>query len=146
MIAVTVSRTRKTGPSSVIARMARRVEAALFVAGEVLLEDSKQLVPRDTQTLATDGHVRKIGSGLRTTVIVGYGTKGVVWAGRSPHESAAAGRDVFVIRIPYNYAVWVHINPKNHNYVTGQAEFLSIPHRTSRPRMILEMNMILRGP
>jgi hypothetical protein len=94
-----------------LGRLGQKVQAGLEAAGQVLLEESRQLVPVDVGALKFSSHVRTEGTGIASVVYVGYGIRGDVELGYSEKE----GR--FVIRKPYEYALLVHEGlPEGRNY------------------------------
>lgn len=86
--------------NKVKSRLADGLERGLEEAGRVLLRESLDQVPRDTEVLANDGHIRMEGSGLDSVAVVGYGTEGVVAA--QDRNGKLRYRD------PSKYAHWLH--------------------------------------
>lgn len=142
MIRAKVTRS-KTLKSTAMARIAPRIQAGLMAMGEVLLEASRKLVPRDTEALYMDGHVRIEGSGFGSIAVVGYGTIGREIPGLwSLHEER------LVTRIPAQYAEWVHegINPQTggvYHFVTGQMDYLRQP--ANDPTVRAEMIVVFKA-
>jgi len=60
-------------------RAGRGVERGLKSAGKFLLRKSKEIVPVQTGKLKGSSHITKVGSGLRTSVFVGYTADYAVW-------------------------------------------------------------------
>lgn len=103
-------------------KIAPKVERGLRKGAEVILEESQALVPQDTQALHDSGHIVRIGSGLETVYIVGYGAK--------DFDSSGYGKDR-IRRPPCEYAVYVH---------QMQVEFLLIPVMTKQQEMVAAIN------
>lgn len=111
--------TRHRTLAEVIERTAQRVERGVQAVAQKILADSLEMVPRDTEALAESATYRQEGVGLASVVVVGYGALGFIVAGHSPHENR------LVLRVPYNYAVYVHEDYTKHHPV-GQAGFLEL--------------------
>lgn len=80
----------------------------LILAGLFLQRESQKLVPVDTAVLKNTATTRAEGKGLKTQVIVGYGT---------------------------NYAIYVHEDLEARHKPGKQAKFLEEPLRKHRQRL-----------
>jgi hypothetical protein len=129
--------------ASSMTRIGKRVEIGLMAVGKTLLEESKKLVPSDTNYLMETARVTKFGSGLRTLVIVGYGGKDfpsqVKWSKRENR---------YVFRRPCIYTVYVHElgsprDPRPTLLKSGQPNFLGEPRYTKIPEMQLALRVAL---
>ncbi len=122
MIKVTVS--RKKGYTSIINEMVRlgpRVIRAMQAVGEKILEDSRNLVPKDTRMLLSSSRTYTTGVWPSLVIVVGYGDPDVFGPEYSEHEKR------YVFRVPYYYAKPVHENAQNHTFVDGQQDYLRQP-------------------
>lgn len=114
------------------ARAERAAGKGLYAEGELIMGESKPLVPVDTGALRSTGHVqppRREGRGV--TVTMGYGgpagTEGVTAEGR--------GRYV-------GYAWKVHEDLAAH-HTTGQAKYLEVPALRAAPTSHLRVGAIM---
>lgn len=83
-----------------------RVSRGMRAMGDALLEMSRELCPKDTNTLVDDSRVRQEYSAMDTVVVVGYGTGEKAAYLFSEHEGKMVRRD------PAQYAVYVHEDPQ----------------------------------
>jgi hypothetical protein len=114
---VTRSNTLTNGLSKLRERVAQRVERGLLAVGEKVLEVSRELVPKDTLALLNSSGIRMEASATDLKVVVFYGRRG----DHAIEYSQREGR--VVIRIPYNYAVYVHEDRTTVHW-NGQYDFL----------------------
>jgi hypothetical protein len=114
------------GMQACIRRIAPRVQIGIMAAGQVLLEESRKLVPVDTKALIESSGVRKIDSGIFTKARVFYGRFGDRRVAVDKH-----GR--LVTREPYWYAAAVHQVDAHHD--VGQWRYLIDPRDAKRNEM-----------
>lgn len=126
MSGVSVTRTNTTRRvlTQSLNRAIARTTAGLKAACDHVLVEAKKLTPIDTLALRDTSRVRFAGMGISTVnFIIGFGPQGV------EVREWSRGEERNVIRIPYNYAVWVHEDtfpPMNHPR-GGQPDFLRLP-------------------
>lgn len=92
-------------------KLAERVAKALQAVGELVLEESKKLVPIETTALLESAMLRVDGAGFTTIVSVGYARSGFSRVGRTKDRIMKDGRVIRgkeVVRRPAEYAVYVH--------------------------------------
>lgn len=127
------------------AKHAKGLEKGLYKAGLFLQRESQELVPIQTGILRASADTRARGSGLKTTVIVSYGTDYALYV----HENldAAHGADFNT-----KYADEIANAGPNHPFYFNrgpnqQAKFLEKPLREKRHKMASivrhEMEMVL---
>lgn len=111
MIIVKITRmgNAKQGMADCLHRIAPRVELGIMAAGQVLLEESRKVVPEDTGILRDSAGCRQISFGLTTRARVFYGPQGVKVTLYSHKE------EKMVTREPYYYAAAVHEKPATHD-------------------------------
>ena len=122
MAKTTVTGTGQMGTNwdKMLKRIAPRVERGLDAVAKVVYEESRKLVPIDTEALRDSQTRRKVKGGLQAEFIVGFGSILYVLKG---HQEVRADRP------PYIYAPIVHQLHKS------QSKFLEIPVKTKRDEM-----------
>lgn len=98
--------------------IAANMERGLIKAGQFLKMKSQEVVPVDTGALKASAFVKKIGSGFKTQVEVGYDVKAI-----------RSGQLV-------SYAIYVHERLDQYHKPGTYARFLSRPSIEYRPQMI----------
>jgi hypothetical protein len=133
-----IGKTLNTRLEALKARLVLRAPLALKAVGDVLLQESQQLVPVDTSALLESSQVRLIGSGFNAVVYVGYGIQGEAYTRWSEKEQK------LVTRIPAEYAVFVHEVQASHD-LGRQWNFLLEPLYVFHNEMITAFNTVIAG-
>lgn len=118
--------------------MGKRVETAVVRGGLIIDAESAKQVPIDTGALSQSRYFKKRGSGINTTVEVGYTDGKAIWV----HEDLSKNHGEF-----FNAAYRKQISEgKTHaRRPTEKAKFLEDPVRENLPRLRDEVAKALKG-